>query len=244
MKHLNSSSNKPGISIIIPIYNESDNIGDLLGFLLSIKGDCEIIFVDCGSSDDTVKKISDWIGEDTSSPCFLLLAPKKGRANQMNYGASLAQCGILWFLHADSIPPEDALNQIRKIINNGHSFGCFRIRFDSKHPLMLYNTLMSNFRAKVRKIAFGDQGIFISKEIFEEIGGYSSIPLMEDYELSAKMKCAGYSLKVAKGSIKTSQGRYLANGRLRTMLRMQILQHRFRRGDDIEKIAADYEIRR
>ena len=230
---MNTLEDRERISVIIPVYNESRNIDTLLGSLMPMKGQCEIIFADGGSSDDTVKRIEDNGG-------VVVRCPKKGRANQMNHGASLAKGEILWFLHADSIPPAAALSQIRKILNSGHKIGCFPVRFDSKCPLMFLNALLSNLRVRLRNIAFGDQGIFLYRTLFEELNGYAAIPLMEDYRLSMDVTKAGLRIGMARGKMTTSQRRYLEYGRLRTIWRMQVLQRRFRRGDDIEEIARAY----
>jgi len=164
------------ISIIIPVENESTVIKSLLEYLTPLQSECEIIFVDGGSTDDTRELIEKWMRErdrgrfsvSQSEPenhplSRFLLSPQKGRAKQMNYGASKAGGEVLWFLHADSTPPMDALDRIREVLRKGYKAGCFRLRFDSKHPLMLYNSLASNLRVRIRSIAFGDQGIFILK---------------------------------------------------------------------------------
>ena len=227
--------NNAGISIIIPVYNESAGIGELLASIAPLKGECEIIFVDGGSNDDTVKKIE-------QAGYTIVRSPQKGRANQMNYGVSLASGEVLWFLHADSIPPTDALVQIGQVLNKGFSIGCFPIRFDSKHPYMFIHSFLSNnVRARLLGIAFGDQGIFLKRSLFEKLGGYAAIPLMEDYKLSQDARAAGYRIGIAKGNIITSERRYLTHGRLKTMWRMQMLQRKFRHGGDIEEIAAAYD---
>ncbi|MCL2367225.1 MAG: TIGR04283 family arsenosugar biosynthesis glycosyltransferase [Oscillospiraceae bacterium] len=230
------------VSIIIPLYNESKCVGTLLEHLLVYEDTCEIIFVDAGSTDDTAMKVESWIAQKTkfSSSIRCLYAPEKGRANQMNYGAKYAKGDILWFLHADSIPPADAPEQIMDIIDKGHSAGCFHVRFDSNHPLMLYNSFMSNLRVSIRKIAFGDQGIFVRKTLFEDLGGYAPIPLMEDYKLSLDIRNSGFSLPLLKGTISTSDRRYLVGGRLRTMIWMLTLQRRYIRGEDIYTLAEEY----
>lgn len=233
-----TSKDRARISVIIPTYNESSGIGAMLGFLSPLIGRCEIIFVDGGSSDDTIKRIESFRIWDRP-PVFI--SPKKGRANQMNYGASLAAGEILWFLHADSIPPVAALPQILKVMDSGYKIGCFPMRFNSRHPLMLLTAMLSNMRVRIRKIAFGDQGIFIRKDFFDELGGYAAIPLMEDYRLSIAVKKAGIPIGMASGYIRTSERRYVNNGRLKTIWRMWMLQLRFRRGDDIEEIARAYE---
>ncbi|MCL2852706.1 MAG: TIGR04283 family arsenosugar biosynthesis glycosyltransferase [Defluviitaleaceae bacterium] len=221
------------VSIIIPVYNESKGIGALLSVLAPLQSRCEILFVDGGSGDDTVNLLEERGDVVIRSP--------KGRANQMNHGATAASGEILWFLHADSIPPKDAVSQIHEVLGEGYRIGCFPIKFSGNHPFMRIHAFLSNnLRTRILNIAFGDQGIFLHRSLFEELGGYAPIPLMEDYKLSMDARKAGYSIGMAKGKIITSDRRYQANGRLKTMWRMQMLQRRFRRGDNIDEIAKAY----
>lgn len=221
------------ISIIIPVYNEASTIDQLIDSLEQFKADCEIIFVDGGSTDGTDKIIE--------QKHRLVYSPKKGRASQMNYGASLSKGDILFFLHADSFLPSDALEQIHKIIHKGHKVGCFKIKFDSRSILMKICGFMSNLRVRLRNIAFGDQGIFIDRNYFYELGGFAEIPLMEDYQLSMDIKADGEKIGLAETKIVTSERRFVKNGRLRTMARMQRLQHMYRKGVDAEIIAKLYK---
>ncbi|HLR20717.1 MAG TPA: TIGR04283 family arsenosugar biosynthesis glycosyltransferase [Tissierellaceae bacterium] len=220
------------VSMIIPIYNEATVINKLLINLDQFKDYCEIIFVDGGSSDGTdriIKKKYD-----------LVYSPKKGRANQMNYGAKLSKGNILLFIHGDSILPRDALTEVHRIIDKGYKVGAFKLKFDSNNVLMKICGFMSNLRILLRNIAFGDQGIFIRKDYFEKIGGFLDIPIMEDYQLSMDIKTDGEKIALTKTKITTSERRFLDNGRLRTMARMQKLQYMYRKGEDIEKIANLY----
>ncbi|MDR2183478.1 MAG: TIGR04283 family arsenosugar biosynthesis glycosyltransferase [Clostridiales bacterium] len=222
------------ISVIIPVYNESEGLDALFAVLAPFANYCEIIFVDGGSNDGTERLIKEKGGN--------VILSRKGRANQMNSGAAVASGEILWFLHADSAAPPDALNQIRDTLKGGRRVGCFRIRFSSSHPYMwIHSFLSNNYRTRILKIAFGDQGIFMEKALFEEMGGFAPIPLMEDYKFSRDLRRAGHPVKLAKGHIITSDRRYLANGRLRTMWRMQMLQRAFRKGHCIEEIAKTYD---
>jgi rSAM/selenodomain-associated transferase 2 len=221
------------ISIIVPVYNEASTIDELIDSLKQFKDYCEIIFVDGGSTDGTNRIIE---GKHR-----LVYSPKKGRSFQMNYGASLSKGDILLFLHADSFLPSDALNQIQKIIFQGYKVGCFKIKFDSRNILMKICGFMSNLRVRLRNIAFGDQGIFISRSYFYELGGFAEIPLMEDYQLSMDIKADGEKIALAGTKIKTSERRFVKNGRLRTMARMQRLQYMYRKGEDIEVIANLYK---
>ena len=244
--------NLDSISIIIPLYNERDYIGNLLKCLDPLADKCEIIFVDGSSTDETTALITMWIegycenhpqkrkSDLPLSQPILLTAPERGRANQMNFGASRSMGKILWFLHADSIIPSNSLDLIRDVIGNKIEFGCFKIKFDSTHPIMIFNSIMSNLRVQTRKIAFGDQGIFISRRLFDKIGGFDNVPLMEDYKISEKVRDSEQPLGVAKGVILTSERRYLVRGRLKTMLWMQQLQRRYRAGEYLETLAKEY----
>lgn len=228
---MNTKLNKE-ISIIIPVYNEISMIDKLMKNLKQFKDSCEIIFVDGGSSDGTDLRISE--------NYRLIYSPKKGRSNQMNYGADQSRGEILFFLHADSILPVDALIQIQNIISNGYRVGCFKIKFNSKNILMKICGLMSNLRVSMRNIAFGDQGIFIRKDYFYKLGGFSEIPLMEDYKLSMDIKADGEKIVLAKSKIKTSERRFIEDGRLKTMAKMQKLQYMYRKGENIEVISKLY----
>jgi len=221
------------ISIIVPVYNEASTINKLMDNLEQFRDCCEIIFVDGGSSDGTDKII-----ERRYRPFY---SPQKGRSYQMNYGASLSKGGILLFLHADSFLPDDALSQIHRIIRRGYKVGCFKIKFNSRSILMKICGFMSNLRVRLRNIAFGDQGIFINRNYFYELGGFAEIPLMEDYQLSMNIKADGEKIVLTKTKIETSERRFIQKGRLKTMIRMQRLQYMYRKGKDIDVIANLYK---
>lgn len=222
------------ISIIIPVYNEATHIEPLFCELINIKKHCEILFIDGGSKDNTREKIIE-------NGFSVLPSHKKGRAAQMNAGANQATGDILWFLHADSKLPIHALDEIRAAICNGYNAGCFKIKFDSSHFLMNLIGVFSNLRVKTRGIAFGDQGIFIEKTFFRDLGGFRDIPIMEDYDLSLKIRKTGVKLCQINDSILTSERRFVANGRFKTMVRMQYLQHLYRKGTGIDQIAEMYQ---
>ena len=145
------------ISLILPVYNESKTIGTMLAQLEQLPGDWEILFADGGSCDDTLTKIGDR---------YTVLHAPKGRANQMNYAAGKATGDVIWFVHCDSVLPKEAHAQISAAVEKGAKWGCFHIGFDYEGPFMGCNTYLSNRRAR-RGIAFGDQGIWVRKEIFE-----------------------------------------------------------------------------
>lgn len=223
------------ISIIIPVYNEGINIHNFLCnlYCLDYIEDCDVIIVDGGSSDNTLNILDElkYFGYR------YFISDKKGRANQMNFGAKISKKDILWFLHADSILKKDA---IKKILKSNYDVGCFKIKFYPENFLMICNSFMSTRRVIKNNIAFGDQGIFLKKELFYKIGGYTNIPIMEDYKLSLDLGNLGYKIKILDSVISTSSRRYKGKI-LKTMIQMKKLQFMYKNGFDINKIASLYK---
>ena len=217
------------ISIITPIYNESAKIEMFLKELEQLSGNFEVLFADGGSTDDTLAKIPD---------TYRVIPCGKGRAVQMNTAAREAAGDYLWFVHCDSHLPVDAIQQIAA--SKGR-FGCFHIGFDYDGPFMKCNTFMSNRRAIMDHIAFGDQGIWMERKLFLEQGGFPELPIMEDYEFSRQMKRQNIKLHVLPGRIITSGRRYQTDHPLKTMWSMIWLRHLYRRGMDIQEIARRYK---
>ncbi|MBL87269.1 MAG: glycosyl transferase family 2 [Winogradskyella sp.] len=157
------------ISIIIPVLNEANNIGKLLLHLTensSLENISEIIVVDGGSTDKTVEIIKSFTLTDVK-----LISSKKGRAKQMNVGAKASTENILYFLHADTFPPKDYDQLILDKVQKGHEAGCFRMQFDSNHWWLKFAGWFTKFNLKVCR--GGDQSLFITKALFNAIGGYN-----------------------------------------------------------------------
>ncbi len=220
------------ISIIVPIYNEEKTIGRLLESLREIKERCEIILVDGGSTDKTLEYISS---------DFRLLHSEKGRARQMNLGAEESTGDVLFFLHCDSELPERPLEQIRCVMKD-YRVGCFGIAFHSRNFFMFTCRVISNHRIKDRNVVFGDQGIFIDRELFFDMGMFPELPVMEDYQFSLNLKKRGEKIGITKKRIYTSDRRFPPGTfkKLREMWKMNRLRKKYRDGVDIKALADMY----
>jgi len=203
------------VSIIVPVYNEENNIEGIIRTLESLEGDKEIIVVDGESLDNTFEE---------ASKAAHAIRVKKGRANQMNQGAAAAQGNILWFVHADSKIEKDSLRHIEEAISEGYVGGGFSIYFyDYDTKFMRYISSTSNRRSILTGLFYGDQGIFVERKTFFKVGGFPDMELMEDFKFSRIIRKAG-SMKLLKIGIGTSARRYKNGGQLRTHLMM----HRIR----------------
>ncbi|MEO8582798.1 MAG: glycosyltransferase, partial [Flavitalea sp.] len=154
------------ISIIIPTYNEADQIAQTINKTCAANGneEVEVIVVDGGSIDDTR-------GIAKNCGAQVVLCERKGRAAQMNVGATLSKGEILYFLHADSIPPKDFATQIINAHNKGAVCGCFRLAFDNTHWFLRANAWFTRFN--VNAVRFGDQSLFVARHVFLKSGGFN-----------------------------------------------------------------------
>lgn len=167
------------ISIIIPVLNEAKNINQLLQHLTEKSAKIcplEIIIVDGGSTDGTDKTVEKFLSRNkniisTNKFKIVFINSSKGRAKQMNVGAKASTGTILYFLHADSFPPKDFDQFILDKIQKGHEAGCFRMQFDSNHWWLQMASWFTQFNH--RACRGGDQSLYITKELFHNIGGYN-----------------------------------------------------------------------
>ena len=222
------------ISIIIPTLNESGHIESTLACLepLRLQGH-EVIVVDGGSQDKTL--------EMARLRADKVIQTTPGRAQQMNVGASQASGDILWFIHADTQVFEHAAQQIRNVMKNEHNhWGRFDIRLSGKHFLLRVVERLMNLRSYLTGIATGDQGIFVRRTCFEAIGRFKPIPLMEDIEISRRLKKWSRPCCI-HDTIITSSRRWEQNGVLRTILLMWRLRLAYALGVSPEKLAHEYK---
>ena len=217
------------ISIIVPILNESKGIQKLTAMLEELEGEKEVIFVDGGSVDGTRELIL---------PAYTVISSEPGRGKQMNKGAEHAGGDVLLFLHCDSVLEKGALKSVEEAMAAGCKSGCFTMKFDSNKWLLLLIAYLSNLRVRLAGIVFGDQGMFIRKDIFMGMGGFADIPIMEDLEFSGRLR-RSIKPKQLENVIVTSARRFEKNGVMRTiffMHKMKILYWMGKNPEDLNRI--------
>lgn len=227
----------PSVSIVVPVLNEAGTIRDKLAALQPLRmAGAEVIVVDGGSADDTVALAAE--GADR------VLSAARGRAVQMNAGASAARGEILLFLHADTALPEGALTQMQEGLTQqaDKAWGRFDVTIDGASSLLPLVAAMMSLRSRLTGIATGDQAMFVRRDAFEAAGRFPEIPLMEDIALSRALKKISRPVCL-RAKVRTSGRRWDKNGPLRTILLMWRLRLAYFLGADPARLALRYGYR-
>lgn len=226
--------NLNSISIIIPTLNEEERIGSLIKHLRTLSHQAfleEIIVSDGGSTDRTCALAK-------AAGTHLVHAPCPSRAIQMNYGAQQAKGDILYFVHADALPPKDCLANIVEAVQAGHQLGCFSYDFNSDSSWLKINAYFTQFDAITS--GGGDQTLFLPKETFETLGRFDEdLPIMEDFDFVWRAK-KRYPLHFVKNPVLVSAWKYEKNSYLKVQIVNGITFTLFRRGYCPFKLAKWY----
>jgi rSAM/selenodomain-associated transferase 2 len=200
------------ISLIIPALNEAENLPRLLQGIQAVRDQrlAEVIVVDGGSTDDTLV-VARQNGADQ-----VLTAPQPGRARQMNHGAAQATGELLYFVHGDTLLPSTFLDDIEQALEEGYPIGCYRYRFDSDSLILKINAYCTRFdRIWCRG---GDQSLFVTRALFEELGGYrNDYRIMEDYDFIIRAR-KQVPFKIMPREMVVSARKYDNNSYLRVNL--------------------------
>jgi len=229
------------IAVVVPVFNEGDGIVQRVGSLLSDFDFTQVVVVDA-SDDMTAKTAIEKMAAEFQSDhdTFTVIASAlPGRAVQMNRGAQACTTDVLLFLHADTRLPKDAVTCIREVFENDYQWGRFDVSLNANGLMFRVIEWSMNLRSAVSGIATGDQGIFLKKELFESAGGFAEIPLMEDIELSRRLKKISWPVRI-RSKVITSARRWQQQGVLRTVLQMWSLRLQYWLGVSPEKLSTAY----
>lgn len=220
------------ISIVIPTFNEAGNIGKLVTYLVENGIGCEVIVCDGGSTDGTMQVAA-------QAGAAVMISPEKGRAAQMNYGASVAQGEVLYFIHADTFPPESFVTDIINAVAEGYEFGRYRTAFDSNKKILRINAFFTRFDWFI--CYGGDQTLFITKALFNRVGGFDEqMRIMEDYDIVARAKkLARY--KIFSKAALISARKYETNTWLTVQLANRTIVRMYRNGASQQDMIDKYK---
>ncbi|HHT9112645.1 MAG: TIGR04283 family arsenosugar biosynthesis glycosyltransferase [Planctomycetes bacterium] len=218
------------ISVVIPTLNEEFHIEKTLQSVTRQEGDYEIYVVDGGSADNTVA---------IAKRYACVINSKRGRAVQMNAGAKLCMGDILLFLHADTLLPDNAFREIRKRMQDDTVVGgSFYIAFDADNFILRGVSFITRFN--FRLFHFGDQGIFVRRDVFRKLRGYKEMPIMEDYDFYKRLREEGKVILIRMPVISSAR-RFIRKGVLRQLLINKFVVLAYWAGLDIQTIKRFYD---
>ncbi len=226
-----ASSPNHSISVIIPAINERDMIETAVRSARNF-GAAEIIVADGGSTDGTLELAERLQCRTVSSV--------PGRARQLNAGAKLASGQILLFLHADCRLPENAAPALERLpLQTDDFYGGFYQQIMDARPIFRWIERGNAWRARHRRLVYGDQGLFVSRSLWNRLGPFPEVPLMEDYLLSREL---GKRVRpiVINAPLQVSARRWQQRGAIRQTIANWSIVIRYRLGWDLNRLARDY----
>jgi rSAM/selenodomain-associated transferase 2 len=221
------------LSIVVPVLNEAPTLATFLGKLQPLRANGHgLVLVDGGSTDTSAA---------IALPlCDRLVLAPAGRANQMNAGSQGCAADVLLFLHADTDLPANAAEQVLQAVAHGAVWGRFDVSIAGRSRWLPMVAAFMNMRSRLTGIATGDQAIFVRRASFESIGGYSDMPLMEDIDLSKRLRALAWPVCL-RARVQTAGRRWDERGVWRTIVLMWRLRWRYWRGAPIQQIAKAYQ---
>lgn len=221
----------PKVSIVVPVLDEADRVEATLLRLRHDFPSCELLVVDGGSTDGTGRLAGALARVVTSAP---------GRGRQLNAGAQASSGDVLWFHHVDTSADPAALGQLLAALTDpGVVGGGLTLRFDRHSAALAYLAWTSNLRARRLGWIFGDQSMFVRREAFDAVGGFLDAPIMEDLEMSRRLRRAG-RLAVLPATSTASARRFEAHGTWSMVMFMQYLKALYFAGVDPHEIHRRY----
>jgi rSAM/selenodomain-associated transferase 2 len=223
---------RPAIAVVIPALDEAANVGAALASIADRA--FAVVLADGGSVDATVS-----IAAATGA---LVVTAPRGRASQMNAGAAALPDGwdVVLFLHADTALPPDWDLAVARAVTGGANWGRFDVWLPSRRRLLALVAFLINARSRLTGICTGDQAIFVSAAAWRQVGGFPSIALMEDIELSARLRRLAGSPAALRQKVASSARRWERAGVLRTIVAMWLLRLRYFVGESPDSLHRRY----
>jgi rSAM/selenodomain-associated transferase 2 len=232
---LHDDEQAPSVSIVVPVRNEAEIIDGFLRHLRERAEGAELLVVD-GESEDGTAALAARHARVISSPA--------GRARQMNAGAGATTGDVLWFVHADSWLREPPLPLIRTSLEDPRvAVSCFRLEIPSRRLVYRLNDRLGNLGVDLFGMACGDHGLFLRRAVFERIGGYPDVPILEDLELCRRAAQYG-RMRQLRAAIRTSPRRWERNGAWRTTAVYAAILTLYRAGVPIARLGRLYHLLR
>lgn len=218
------------ISVVVPTLNEESHIEKTLQSVIKQDGDYEFFVVDGGSSDNTIT---------ISKKYTTVINSPRGRAKQMNTGASVCSGNVILFLHADTLLPDHAFHEIRKKMkDDAVAGGSFYIAFDSNTLILKGVSFITRFNFS--HFHFGDQGIFVRREVFQTLRGYKEIPIMEDYDFYKRLGRQGRVVLIRMPVISSAR-RFSKKGVIKQLLINKMVVLAYWAGVNMQTIKRFYD---
>ncbi len=222
----------PALSVIIPSWNEESSIAALIGDVAALRSTHEIVVVDGGSSDETVR-IAGEAGART-------LVMRRGRGQQLAAGAAAASGSVLCFLHADLRLPSASRRALDLVVDGGATRACaFRLRIDAQGVAYRMVEIGANVRSRLLGLPYGDQGLVIARTLYDRTGGFADVALMEDVMMARALRPLG-GVQILPEHVLVSARRWERDGVLRRSLRNLGLLARFLGGTSPALLARVY----
>ncbi len=219
------------VGVVVPVFNEAETLNYYLSRLYEVsRGRCPVVVVDGASTDGSASIGRRFFHTESMG--------RPSRGGQLNHGAQCLATDVLLFLHADSELPRGFDFYIRQALMNRNVVGgCFRMEFDVEHPLLKAYTWFTRFSG--RFFHFGDQGFFVRREVFRELGAFSPLPFLEDVDFLRRLKKYGKFVTLST-PVRTSARRFMRRGIVRQQLLNILLVALFELGVSAERLAAAY----
>jgi uncharacterized protein len=240
--------NPQSISIIVPVLHEESTIHEWVEGLLKVlphndsSHPLEIIVVDGDPEGSTVGALAEYSSTSSDRPAFrTVISPRPGRGTQLNNGALIASGNIFLFLHADTILPIHAIKSIQATLEETEVMGgAFSLGVASSHWGIRMIACLTTLRSRLTRIPYGDQAIFLRREVFERLGGFREIPIMEDLDIMRRCRKAGHRIRILRDRVSSSPRRWEREGLLKCTCRNWWIRTAFLLGVSPEKLVRTY----